>query len=103
MFKNITKFKTPVIVKLPSCVENDLNDFQRLLILRCFRPDKTVNAINSLIKKHLGDQYIQYPSLDLDASFKYSSPVKALVFLLTPGGDPTQILIKFSIDKVKIK
>ncbi len=52
-----------------------------------------------MIKSTLGTKYIEFPSFNLEESFKSSNAFKPLIFLLSPSSDPTSILIKFSIDQ----
>jgi len=40
---------------------NELKDFQRLLIIRCIRPDKIVPMVQNFVKQNLGQKYIEPP------------------------------------------
>ncbi|KAL0118214.1 hypothetical protein PUN28_009103 [Cardiocondyla obscurior] len=75
---------------------NSFNLFKRLLILRCIRPDKIIPAVQLLVEEQLGTQYIEAPPFDLASSFADSNCCIPLIFILTPGADPTQSLLTFA-------
>lgn len=44
----------------------------------------------------LGSEYVDPPPFDLNASYADSNNSIPLIFILTPGADPTQILLNFA-------
>lgn len=101
---------------------NHIDLFQKLLILKCIRPDKIVPAVQNFVectsylslnlnqlinimKVHkklflveLGSQFVEAPTFDLVSSYADSNNCIPLIFVLTPGADPAQILLKFADD-----
>ncbi len=77
---------------------NELNDFQRLCVIRCIRPDKIVPMVQGFVRKHLGQKYIEPPPFDLAKSYADSLCTTPLIFVLSPGGDPMLALLKFAED-----
>ncbi|XP_039301684.1 dynein heavy chain 7, axonemal-like [Solenopsis invicta] len=75
---------------------DSLNLFERLLILRCIRPDKIIPAVQLLVEERLGTQYVEAPPFDLASSFADSNCCIPLIFILTPGADPGQTLLAFA-------
>ncbi|XP_047370603.1 dynein axonemal heavy chain 7-like isoform X1 [Vespa velutina] len=75
-----------------------INMFQKLLILRCIRPDKIVPAVQNFVDAELGSQFVEAPTFDLVSSYADSNNCVPLIFVLTPGADPAQILLKFADD-----
>ncbi|PBC30449.1 Dynein heavy chain 7, axonemal [Apis cerana cerana] len=75
---------------------HDVNLFKRLLILRCIRPDKIIPAVQNFVADELGEQFIIPPPFDLASSYADSNSCIPLIFILTPGTDPAQLLLSFA-------
>lgn len=91
---NITKWKNlydsgkPHKLPLPD-QWSKLVGMDRLIVIRCFRSDKLVPAVQDFIVDNMGQAYVEPPQFDLAGSYKDSNCCSPLIFVLSPGTDPT--------------
>ncbi|XP_044254832.1 dynein axonemal heavy chain 1-like isoform X2 [Tribolium madens] len=85
---------------LPEEFEKSFSEFQKLLVLKCLRPDKVTNAMQDFISSKMGQRFIEPQTTDLSVVFKDSGPTTPLIFVLSTGTDPAADLYKFA-DKMK--
>ncbi|XP_068561369.1 dynein axonemal heavy chain 12 [Cebidichthys violaceus] len=98
-FKSIYDSKEPSNTPLPAPWCEQLNDLQKMIIVRCLRPDKIVPAVTKFVTGKLGKKFVQPPPFDLSKSYLDSNSTVPLVFVLSPGADPMASLLKFASDK----
>ena len=77
---------------------NKLSDLDKLVVLRCFRPDKMTPAVQEYMVRNLGAIYVEPPTFDLAGSYNDSNCCIPLVFILSPGSDPMAGLLRFGED-----
>ncbi|OAJ37962.1 hypothetical protein BDEG_21931 [Batrachochytrium dendrobatidis JEL423] len=89
----------PYMMDLPLPWNNNLNSFQKLLVMRIIRPDKLVPAVMEFVKSNMGQQFVEPPPFDLNASYSDSNSCAPLIFILSPGADPMAGLLRFAESK----
>ncbi|XP_056647538.1 dynein axonemal heavy chain 10 [Diorhabda sublineata] len=80
--------------EFPCEYKEKLPNFHVLMLLRCFRVDRVFRAVGNYITEVMGEEYIMPPVISLDNIFDQSSPLTPVVFILSPGSDPTADLMK---------
>ncbi|XP_068166194.1 dynein axonemal heavy chain 12-like [Antennarius striatus] len=98
-FKSVYDNKEPWNAPLPDSWNEQLNDLQKLIVLRCLRPDKMTPAVIKFVTQNMGKPFVQPPPFDLSKSYLDSTPSSPLVFMLSPGADPMASLLKFAKSK----
>uniref|UniRef100_A0A8C5PPT1 Dynein heavy chain n=1 Tax=Leptobrachium leishanense TaxID=445787 RepID=A0A8C5PPT1_9ANUR len=83
-------------MELPDPWDDLLTSFQKLIIIRCIRPDKVIPAAQQFVIEKLGPSYIDPPTFDMKCSYMDSTPSTPLIFILSPGADPLELLRKFA-------
>ncbi|NWX90356.1 DYH10 protein, partial [Nothoprocta pentlandii] len=80
----------------PMHYQNSLTNFQKLLLLRCFRVDRVYRAVTDYVTLTMSEKYVQPPVISFEAIFEQSSPYSPIVFILSPGSDPASDLMKLA-------
>jgi len=83
---------------IPGAWDSKLNPLQKLCVLRCVRPDKVVPGMQNYVKSYIGQRFIEPPPFDLATSYKDASSTMPIVFVLSPGADPYDDLLKFATE-----
>ena len=97
-FKTVFDSTQPHRERLPGKWE-ELQDFQRLVLLRCLRPDRVTNGMQDFVANHLGARFVEPQTSSLAEVFKDASPMTPLILVLSAGTDPAAALYKFAEEK----
>ncbi|KAL0279460.1 UNVERIFIED_CONTAM: hypothetical protein PYX00_001008 [Menopon gallinae] len=73
-----------------------MNLFERLMFMRCFRVDRVYRCIVHYITQTMGEQYVTPPVISYDSIYDQSTPTMPVVFILSPGSDPSSDLMKLA-------
>ncbi|CAI6360698.1 unnamed protein product [Macrosiphum euphorbiae] len=82
----------PENLKLVGPWENKCNLFQRMLFIRSLRLDRLSFSIKHFLSKNLGRQFTETPVVDFKQILNDLNNTNCLIFILSPGSDPTNML-----------
>ncbi|XP_076380407.1 dynein heavy chain at 89D [Megalopta genalis] len=88
--------EAPESVDFPQDYSRKLKPFEKLMLIRCFRVDRVYRGIVNYISEIMGEQYITPPHVSFEMIFEQSTPTMPVVFILSPGSDPTSELMKLA-------
>eukprot|EP00744_Colponema_vietnamica_P002637 GILI01004106.1.p1 GENE.GILI01004106.1~~GILI01004106.1.p1 ORF type:complete len:1989 (+),score=654.53 GILI01004106.1:157-5967(+) len=74
---------------IPEGYDTQLDAFGRLLLVRCFRPDRTMLAAVRYVSQ-MGDAFVNPKNIELMDILTESTPRTPILFLLSAGSDPTE-------------
>lgn len=98
-WKKYYDHREPHLATLPQPWNDQLSDFQKMMVLRSLRPDKVIPLVINFVRLKLGEKFVEPPPFDLARSYADSNNTMPLIFVLSPGADPMASLIKFAEDK----
>ncbi|XP_048505442.1 dynein axonemal heavy chain 2 [Athalia rosae] len=76
--------------------DDTCNEFQRMLFVRSCRSDRISFCITSFIVNNLGQRFVEPPVLDMKTVLDDSVAQTPLIFVLSPGVDPTSALMQLA-------
>ena len=78
-------------IDLPRCYASnkDITAFHKLLLIRALRPDRINSALILYISEVMGEKFITNNIFSMQDTFKETSRITPMFFVLFPGYDPT--------------
>ncbi|KAL7754402.1 hypothetical protein RI367_000383 [Sorochytrium milnesiophthora] len=87
----------PEELPLPGEWNNKLSEFQKMLIVRSLRTDRVIFSSQAFVASSLGQRFTEPPILDMMEILQDSTASVPLVFVLSPGVDPTIALQQLAV------
>ena len=95
-FKKYFDSNTCATDPLPGKWNNIFTEFQKLCFIKMIRPDKLISAMQIWISNNIGKEFIEAPPFNLLKSYKESSNIVPIIFILTAGSDPINDIKTFA-------
>merc|ERR1712166_627749 len=80
---------------LPGEWDEKLSFFQKLIFIKCVRPEKMLYIMMDFVKDKMGSQYIDPVPIDMLKIYPETSNKAACIFVFSTGCDPTDMLLTF--------
>ena len=90
MWKEWFTSSKPEETKLPDNWHEKLNSLQKMCIIRALRPDRLLFAATQFISDNMGSKFAEPPPFNLREIYGSSTCKTPLIFILSPGVDPTE-------------
>ena len=81
---------------MPDDWDKKLDLFEKLVLQKIIKPEKVGSGMANYIIKTIGAQYLEAPNVSMRDLWKDSDSRTPIIFVLSPGADPTSSLLKFS-------
>ena len=90
----------PESAQLPGEWETKCEDkLKKMIVLRCFRTDRVNFAIRNYVESVMKKDFVENRPTILKEVFEESKNSEPIIFVLSPGVDPTEILKKLAAEK----
>jgi dynein heavy chain len=89
----------PEVHPLPGDWNDKCNELQRMCLLRAVRADRVLFSATKFVASNIGGQFADPPAFDLQSVYKTSTCRTPLIFILSPGVDPTNQVIMLAKSK----
>ncbi|CAM9180031.1 unnamed protein product [Ectocarpus fasciculatus] len=80
----------------PGDWDNKCTELQKLCVIRALRIDRALFAAAKFVGANIGPEFTDPPSFDLKAVYEISNNKTPLIFVLSPGVDPTAGILQLS-------
>eukprot|EP00924_Labyrinthula_sp_SR-Ha-C_P002719 maker-scaffold_13-snap-gene-5.1-mRNA-1 protein AED:0.01 eAED:0.01 QI:0/0/0/1/0.66/0.42/7/0/4146 len=89
----------PHLSLVPDNFEARISAFQKILLVNALREETTFYAISYFVEKSLGTRFVESPAVAMVDVYAQTNFFTPCIFVLSPGADPTSMLLKFAKEK----
>ena len=89
----------PHLIDLPDEFDKKISLFQKLLLIRLLRFEKTIYALDIYVERFLSKKFSSTIPATMEEAYKDIDPLTPLIFILSNGADPLMNLLAFAKDK----
>jgi len=89
----------PYGVPVPGEYQENLSLFDKLILLKCLRPELVQQSMAKFIIGELGQYYVEPPATNMEIMYQGLDTYVPMIFVLSQGADPTSLLQKFAYEK----
>jgi dynein heavy chain, axonemal len=86
----------PITAPIHPDYQDKVNPFQRLILIRAFREEKLLLAVQNYVSKMLGPRFGESPSAKMEDIYRDMDNKTPCIFILSTGADPTGMLLRFA-------
>lgn len=86
---------------IPGKFGEKMTNFQKLILIRILKPEKVRQSCLRYLEEELGSFYVENHSVNIDELFADSNKKTPIIFVLSPGADPTEQLKAYAIETKK--
>lgn len=86
-------------VKLPGDWSLKLSAFQKLILVKLLKEEQLLTSISTFVEDKLGPEFVEPTPWNLEEVFPSTTHQTPVIFILSPGADPTSTLLKFAKKK----
>jgi dynein heavy chain, axonemal len=87
------KTEAPEEEDVPGGFDGRLSELQHMCLIRAIRPDRVLRVVRTFVAHNLGPEFVDPPPNRLRDLLDASDEVKPVIFVLSPGVDPTRQLL----------
>ncbi|KAI3381764.1 hypothetical protein SNEBB_005804 [Seison nebaliae] len=88
--------EAPEKSEIPDGYSASLDSFGKLLLIRCWCPDRILMQAREYIAESLSQMYAEPVMLDMQQAYDESNGRTPIIFLLSMGSDPTDMILAFA-------
>ena len=96
LWKSWFESDAPEEATIPDGYSNSLDTMRKLMLVRCWCPDRVLPQARKYIAESLGVKYAEGVILDLKVMWEESTPRTPMICLLSMGSDPTNSIESLS-------